>query len=182
MAQTEKTFPKEDHMPETATKAAAIDGPPQFLSFSHVSVPCRDLEEGIRFYTEVLGGKVRVKEPHFASIRIAGADVGIGAEGCSYVERGAEYPHFAFFAGGEQMLQMKEWLTRCGIPSTNFWTRGGVEALMFFRDPSGNLIELYCQNGFKGADKLPRGPARGHGKAVNVDDLYYEKWQLPARR
>ena len=34
----------------------------------------------------------------------------------------------------------------------------GVEALMFFRDPSGNLIELYCEKGFKGADKLPAAP------------------------
>lgn len=142
-------------MLETATKNAEVNGPPQFQSFSHVSVPCRDLEEGIHFYTQVLRGKVRVKEAHFALIRIAGTDIGIGTEGCSHVERGAEYPHFAFFAGGEEMLQMKDWLTRCGVPSTNFWTRMGVEALMFFRDPSNNIIELYCEKGFKGAAELP---------------------------
>jgi catechol 2,3-dioxygenase-like lactoylglutathione lyase family enzyme len=83
----------QEKMLETATKNAEVNGPPQFQSFSHVSVPCRDLEEGIRFYTQVLGGKVRVKEAHFALIRIAGTDIGIGTEGCSYVERGAEYPH-----------------------------------------------------------------------------------------
>lgn len=80
------------------------------------------------------------------------------------------------------MLQMKDWLASCGIPSTICWTRMGVEALMFFRDPSGNLIELYCEKGFKGADKLPRGPARGHGRTVNVDELYYEKWHVPDAR
>jgi catechol 2,3-dioxygenase-like lactoylglutathione lyase family enzyme len=132
----------EEYMLETASKTAGVDAPPQFERFHHVSIPCRDLEEGIRFYTEVMGGKLRVKEPHFASIRVSTADIGIGAEGCSYIERGAEYPHFAFHAGGEEMVQMKDWLTRCGIPSTIFWTRMGVEALMFFRDPSGNLIEL----------------------------------------
>jgi catechol 2,3-dioxygenase-like lactoylglutathione lyase family enzyme len=172
----------EEYMQENATKAAGLDGPPKFESFHHVSIPCRDLEEGIRFYTEVMGGRVRVKEPFFASIQVADAAIGIGAEGCSYVERSAEYPHFAFHAGGEEMLQMKDWLTRCGIPSTIFWTRMGVEALMFFRDPSGNLIEVYCEKGFKGADKLPRGPARGHGRTVNVDELYYDKWQTPASR
>jgi catechol 2,3-dioxygenase-like lactoylglutathione lyase family enzyme len=167
-------------MAEAAAKAPGIDAPPQLQSFHHVSIPCRDLEEGIRFYTEVMGGKVRVKEPHFASIRIAGADLGIGAEGCSYIERSAEYPHIAFHVGGDEMVQMREWLTRCGIPSTNFWTRMGVEALFFFRDPSGNLVELYCEKGFKGAADLPRGPARGHGRTVNVDTLYYDKWQAPA--
>ena len=138
-------------MPESATKTAGVDGPPKFDAFHHVSIPCRDLEEGIRFYTEVMGGRVRVKEPFFASIQVADAAIGIGAEGCSYVERSAEYPHFAFHAGGEELQQMKDWLKRCGIPSTIFWTRMGVEALMFFRDPSGNLIELYCEKGFKGA-------------------------------
>jgi catechol 2,3-dioxygenase-like lactoylglutathione lyase family enzyme len=167
-------------MLENATKPAGVDGPPQFDSFHHVSIPCRDLEEGIRFYTEVMGGKLRVKEPHFASIRVAGADIGIGAEGCSYVEHGAEYPHFAFHASGEGMLQWSEWLARCGIPTTNFWTRMGVEALMFFRDPSGNLVEVYCEKGFKGAQDLPRGPARGHGRTVDIEQLYYDKWQVPA--
>jgi catechol 2,3-dioxygenase-like lactoylglutathione lyase family enzyme len=169
----------EEYMPESATKTAGITGPPKFDAFHHVSIPCRDLEEGIRFYTEVMGGRVRVKEPFFASIQVSDAAIGIGAEGCSYVERSAEYPHFAFHAGGEELLQMKDWLKRCGIPSTIFWTRMGVEALMFFRDPSGNLIEVYCEKGFKGAQDLPRGPARGHGRTVNVDELYYDKWQVP---
>ena len=42
-------------MPETAVKVAENQGPPKFDKFHHVSIPCRDLEEGIRFYTEVMG-------------------------------------------------------------------------------------------------------------------------------
>lgn len=150
------------------------------LSFHHVSIPCRDLDEGIKFYIEVLGGKLRLREPKFASIRIAGADIGIGSDGCSYIQRGAEYPHFAFHVGGEEIVQMKEWLGRCGVPTTSLWTRGGVEALLFFRDPSGNLVELYCEKGCKGASEMPKGPARGHGVTIDVDKLYYDKWQVPA--
>jgi len=30
------------------------------------------------------------------------------------------------------------------------------------------------------SDKLPRGPARGHGTAVDIDALRYETWSLPA--
>ena len=74
---------------------------------------------------------------------------------------------------------MKEWLTRCGVPTSNYWTRSGVEALMFCRDPSGNMIEFYCERGVAGADKFPRGPARGHGTAVDIDKLRYTSWKLP---
>jgi catechol 2,3-dioxygenase-like lactoylglutathione lyase family enzyme len=158
-----------------------VSGPPAFLSFSHVSVPCRDLEEGKRFYVGVMGGKLRVDTPTFANIALCGVEIGIGNEGVTFLEPGTEYPHFAFFAGPEAMLAMKAWLTRCGIPSSDYWTRNGVETLMFFRDPSGNMIELFCERGFAGAADLPKGPPRGHGTTVDVDALRYDSWQLPAR-
>ncbi|HEX4114091.1 MAG TPA: VOC family protein [Stellaceae bacterium] len=157
-----------------------VDGPPKTgLTFSHVSVPCRDIAAGKRFYTAVLGGTVRVDTPDFVALRVFDTEIGIGSVGTTFVGHDSEYPHFAFFAGPGEMLRMKAWLTRCGIPTSNFWTRHGVEALMFFRDPSGNLIELFCEHGFTGADKLPRGPARGHGTAVDVTALHYRQWQVP---
>jgi catechol 2,3-dioxygenase-like lactoylglutathione lyase family enzyme len=157
-----------------------LTGPPKFLSFSHVSVPCRDLEEGKQFYTEVMGGEIAVwAPPTFAAFRIAGVDIGIGTEGCTFITPGTEYPHLAFFVGAEELVKMKEWLTSCHIPTSNYWTRGGIEALMFFRDPSGNLLELYCEHGFVGAKDLPHGPPRGHGVAVDVDALRYTAWKVP---
>jgi len=161
---------------------AAVQGPPKGLKFAHVSMPCRDLEEGIRFYGEVLGGELHVKTPTFASFRLGGVDVGIGIDGCTFISDSTEYPHFAFFANADELEQMRGWLGQCGVPTSNLWTRSGVEALMFFRDPSGNVIEIYCEKGFKGADAFPRGPARGHGTAVDIDKLRYDKWQLPTRR
>jgi catechol 2,3-dioxygenase-like lactoylglutathione lyase family enzyme len=160
-------------------RGQTVSGPPKFHAFAHVSMPCRDLEEGKRFYGKVMGGKLHVETPTFASFRICGVDVGIGSDGCTFLEPSTEYPHFAFFCGPDELVQMKAWLARCGIPSSNFWTRSGVEALMFFRDPSGNMIELYCERGFKGADTLPRGPARGHGTAVDIETLRYRDWKLP---
>jgi catechol 2,3-dioxygenase-like lactoylglutathione lyase family enzyme len=171
---------REGAMDGTKTEAR-LHGPAKLASFAHVSVPCRDLEEGKEFYGTVLGGTLRVDQPTFASFEIAGADVGIGNEGCTYLGPSAEYPHFAFFIGPDELVHMKAWLEQCGIPTSNFWTRRGIEALMFFRDPSGNMIELYCEKGFAGADRLPKGPPRGHGTAVDIDVLRYDRWNRPSR-
>jgi len=154
-------------------------GPATFDSMAHVSLPCRDVDEGIAFYVDVLGAEIRVNGPIFASFRIAGVNVGIGTKNCSFVEQSAEYPHLAFYVDAEALAHTKAWLTQCEIPTSAIWTRRGVEALMFFRDPSGNVIELLCRSGFKGADKLPRGTSAGHGVAVDIDELYYDTWKRP---
>ena len=128
----------------------------------------------------MLGGELALSVPTFAYVRICGVLVGMGSEGCSFMAPGSEYPHIAFYVTPEALVHMKRWLTHCGIPTSNFWTRHGVETLMFFRDPSGNVIELYCDKGFAGAECLPHGPPRGHGTAVDIDALYYDTWSLPA--
>ena len=162
------------------TQAAQVQGPPMFQSFAHVSLPCRDLEQGKTFYIGVMGGKLRVNTPTFCSINVCGTEIGIGNEGCTFIAPGSEYPHFAFYVGPKEIVQMKEWLARCGIPTSNFWTRSGVETLMFFRDPSGNMIELFCTGGVPGSDKFPKGPPRGHGTAVDIDALRYDTFSVPA--
>ena len=164
---------------DTSPPPAATAGPPRFNHLDHVSVPCRDLAEGIRFYRDVLGGEILVTESAFALFRIAGMRVGIGAAGCSFMTPRAEYPHIAFNVDAAALAGMKRWLDACGIPCSGFWTRKGIETLMFFRDPSGNVIELFCDEGFEGADDLPRGPARGHGITLDIDALAYSEWRVP---
>jgi catechol 2,3-dioxygenase-like lactoylglutathione lyase family enzyme len=154
-------------------------GPPVFDSFDHASLPCKDLDEAIQFYGKVLGGELLVKEDAFALFRLAGTRIGIGASGTTFMTKNAEYPHIAFTAGPETLAQTKGWLSSCGVPTSNFWTRKGIETLMFFRDPSGNVIELFCEKGFEGAADLPRGPARGHGITLDIDALRYTDWHLP---
>ena len=161
-----------------ATGEPKVQGPPTLSSFAHVSLPCRNLEEGMRFYVHVLGGELMFNVGDYAAIRIAGVQFGLGTEGCTFVEPRMEYPHVAFHVEAAEMMHMRRWLTRCGIPVSNLWTRTGVEALMFFRDPSKNLIELYCKTGMPGADRFPRGNARG-GDAVNTEAIYYTEWSLP---
>ena len=170
-----------DQIVASPTDESKTTGPPEFKCFDHVSLPCRDLEEGIRFYRDVLGGELVVQEEFFAMFRIAGTRIGISSAGCTFMTAGAEYPHMAFDAGPGALVQMKGWLTACGIPSSDFWTRKGVETLMFFCDPSGNVIELFCHEGYSGVSDLARGPARGHGVTLDVDALGYSTWQLPDR-
>ena len=159
--------------------ASKVTGPPRFNHLDHVSLPCRDLEEGIVFYRDVLGGQIVVTDPAFALFNIAGMRVGIGSVGCSFMTPHTEYPHIAFNAEAHALVEMKDWLSACGIPTSEFWTRRGVETLMFFRDPSGNVIELFCDGGHEGAADLPRGPSRGHGITIDIDALAYDTWRLP---
>ena len=162
-----------------AERNAGVAGPPRLDGIDHVSFPCRDLEEGIRFYRDVLGGKMLVREDAFALFEICGARFGIGSAGCTFIEPGTEYPHIGFACSADALVAMQNWLARCGIPTTNPWTRHGVEALLFFRDPSGNVIELFCHEGYEDAPNLPRGPARGHGITIDIDAISYSEWRLP---
>lgn len=157
-------------------------GPVKVGEFAHVSVPCRDLEEAFAFFVDVLGGEVRVNGPIFGEVRLGGINLGFGIKGTTFMQASTEYPHVAFYIGPDELLQMKAWLSECEIPTSNFWTRRGIEALMFFRDPSGNVYELYCPKGFKGAENLPRGPSAGHGVAVDIDAIRYDTWRRPAVR
>src|ERR1700759_2231600 len=99
----------------TEEREKTVSGPPKALTFAHVSVPCRDLAEGKLFYSKVLGGEMHVDTPTFASFRLGGVDVGIGTDGCPFLEPSTEYPHFAFFCGPDELAQMKEWLGGLGI-------------------------------------------------------------------
>jgi catechol 2,3-dioxygenase-like lactoylglutathione lyase family enzyme len=157
-------------------------GPVPLGKFEHVSVPCRDLEEATCFFIDVLGGELRVSTPIFAEVRLGGALVGFGTKGTTYMQPSTEYPHVGFVVGPDELARMKAWLGQCGIPTSNYWTRHGVEALMFFRDPSGNVFELVCPKGFPGAESFPRGPAAGHGITVDVDAIRYDEWKRPPKR
>lgn len=160
-------------------RSGSVAGPPRLDGIDHVSFPCRDLDEGIRFYRDVLGGNMLVREDAFALFEICGARIGIGSAGCTFIEPGTEYPHIGFACSADAFVAMQNWLAACGIPTTDPWTRKGVETLLFFRDPSGNVIELFCHEGYEDAPNLPRGPARGHGITIDIDAISYSEWRLP---
>ena len=154
-------------MPESAS--------PKLGAFNHASIPVRDLKEAKRFYTEVLGGEVILdSNPGFAEVRVGGAIIGLSEQKAGWTGPDAEYPHYAFTMAGEDFYPFIEKLKARGVPTHQPWTRHGVEALMYFRDPSGNLLELYCERGVKDADKLPRSVKGGGNLVIDFAALNYD--------
>jgi catechol 2,3-dioxygenase-like lactoylglutathione lyase family enzyme len=166
---------------DRSTNAAEL-GPGPIGTFNHVSVPCRDLEEATCFFVDVLGGELRIATPIFAEVWVGGMNIGYGTQGTTFMQPSAEYPHIAFYIDAPDLIRMKAWLTQCEIPTSNYWTRHGVEALMYFRDPSGNVFEFYCPEGMPGAADFPRGLAAAHGTAVDIDAIRYTTWKRPATK
>lgn len=132
-----------------------LDSRPHFERLNHVSLSVRDLEASKQFYAEVLGGRLILELPTFAEVLVAGIVIGMSSARGQRAQPDAEYPHFAFEIASDQFLPMKRWLESNGVKTHDLWTRGGVEALMYFKDPSGNLIEIYCPQ-YKNADALPK--------------------------
>ncbi len=144
-------------------------------TFNHASIPVRDLEEAKRFYSKVLGGEnVRNLASGFAEVEVGGATIGLSQQKGGWTGRDAEYPHYAFTMAPEEFYPFVEHLKACGVSTHEPWTRHGVEALMYFRDPSGNLLELYCPQGLKDADKLPRSVKAGGNLRIDFAALNYE--------
>lgn len=146
--------------------------------FNHMTIPVRDMYEGKRFLTEVLGGDVVLELPDHITVAVGGAQIGMAPTAGGWTAYDAEFPHYAFFVNPEDMVPLQERLDLYGVPTHDIWTRNGIEALMYFRDPSGNLLELYCKNGFKDVDKLPRGGAGGD-YTIDFAALNYDHWKDP---
>jgi catechol 2,3-dioxygenase-like lactoylglutathione lyase family enzyme len=151
-------------------KQALHDGQPRFSGMSHVSVPCRDLAESKLFYSRVLGGTLVHEIPGFVEYRIEDIIFGLSEQGGGWTGVDDEYPHYAFYIDGQNYELMKRWLDREGVP--NYPYRRGETALIYFRDPSGNLFELYCEKGYQGIEALPQAPRRG-GPAIDFRALNY---------
>jgi len=146
---------------------------PSFTAMAHVSLPVRDLAEAKRFYTEVMGGRLILDLPEFAEVMLAGMIVGFSAHKGQRQAPDTEFPHIAFYIESAQFVPMKRWLEEHGVPTHELWTRNGTEGLMYFKDPSGNLFEIYCSR-YDGADRLQRGGARGGEGVVDLTSLNYE--------
>jgi catechol 2,3-dioxygenase-like lactoylglutathione lyase family enzyme len=154
---------------------------PQIQSLAHLSVPCHDVELSRRFFIEVMGGApISTSDPTtFTEVRVAGAIIGLSTRSGVPTGRDAEYPHYAFYADAENFLPMIDWLKVNGVVTPGPWSRDGKKGLMYFRDPSGNLFEIYCGKDLPQAANFPRGAKQGGSYVTDYASLFYD-WQGPA--
>ena len=76
---------------------------PRFSGMSHVSLPCRDLEESKIFYGQVMGGELVHEIPGFVEYRIEDIIVGLSEQSEGWTAAEAEYPHYAFYISGAEL-------------------------------------------------------------------------------
>lgn len=157
-----------------AEPAPAREPGPAYLS--HVSLPVRNRAEAIRWFQQALGAEIALENPTFTEVRVGGMVFGLSEQRGGWTALDAEFPHYGFEVAPENVLPLKARLEAAGVKTHPLWTRHGVEALMYFRDPSGNLFEMYCTQGFEGADTLPRPPGWGGDFRPPIADLGYD-WQ-----
>ena len=159
-------------------KGAALDAgevlaKPRFTAFAHASIFCRDLEQAKRFFTKVIGGELIHDVDGFAEVKVAGIIIGFTERPGQPTGRNAEYPHYAFFVAPEDFLPMFAWLRQNGVTTSEPWTRDGIKGLLYFRDPTGNLFEMYCPK-LKEAGSFARGAKQGGDYTVDFAGLNYQ--------
>lgn len=138
----------------------------------------RDLDEAVRFWTSIFDAHVLWvnHSAHFGEVRVAGIIIGFAEGEPGATGHGEEYPHWGFTVEPSAMRPLQHRLHAFGVPTSDIWTRRQVEALMYFRDPSGNLLEFYCPQGFDGVADLPLGVFGGGTYEPDLFALHYDTW------
>ncbi len=140
---------------------------------SHVSLPCRDLEASKIFYAEVMGGTPVHTTTGFVEYRIEDIVIGLSEQPEGWSGPQDEYPHYAFFVEPEDFLPMVARLRQNGVTTSEPWTRDGTKGLLCFRDPAGNLFEMYCPK-LNEAAFFVRGAKQGGNYTVDFAGLNYD--------
>jgi metallothiol transferase len=131
-------------MASPSTSPAQQSTGPTPTAFNHLSVPVKDVKQSIRFFMEVLGAEWVQERETFAEVRCGKMIIGLSKQPGGWTAPDAEFPHYGFEIAPEDMWPLKARIESHGVPTHDIWTRNGYTGLMYFRDPSGNLFELYC--------------------------------------
>src|SRR3712207_3048723 len=143
--------------------------PPQ-TRVGHVHLKVSDLDRAIRFYADVLGFELQFRLPSGAAFLSAGGyhhHIGLN----TWESLGAEPPppghtglyHTAFlYPDRKSLAQALRRVMDAGIVITGKADHGVSEAV-YFKDPDGNGVEIYCD---RPQAEWPRTP-EGKVAAVN---------------
>lgn len=121
----------------------------------HLAFPVRDLDEARRFYVDVLGCREGRSSERWIDFDFYGhqivahrvEDSGANAGANPVDGHNVPVPHFGIVLAMDDWEALATRLTAQGIefpipPTVRFRGQPGEQATMFFRDPSGNAIEM----------------------------------------
>jgi extradiol dioxygenase family protein len=124
------------------------------LSPFHLAFPVRDIAEAQAFWGGTMGCPEGRSAPDWVDFDFYGHQIvahlapGRQAEASNPVDgHDVPVPHFGIVLGMEEWRALAERLTAAGVafaiePHIRFEGQAGEQATMFFRDPSGNAIEM----------------------------------------
>jgi catechol 2,3-dioxygenase-like lactoylglutathione lyase family enzyme len=146
------------------------DAPLHLVSLSHTTVPVRDRYKAAQFYVAVLGAEVhheshpdRVKEGKARALQVglrlcSGLEFDLFEQSYGQPKWDQSHPHHAFNVAPDSMDKWAAHLRKWGVPFAGPMTReGSGNAEIYFNDPDGNHLELYCV-GYPDTASLPKGP------------------------
>ena len=115
--------------------------------------------------------------PDHVTVVVGGVEIGQSTTDRGWTAPDAEYPHYTLLVKPADLLPLKERLESFGVPTHEIWTRNGTDAAMYFRSPSGNLWEFYCESGYGGP--VRKGISAGGTYSPDVKSLNYSTWKDP---
>ena len=122
------------------------------LYIAHVAVPCRDLAEAARWYSEVLGAQpVRMLKDRVTFSFGGVLQLVCHLERRASVENPRAYPrhHGLTFLRMEDFARMKQHVQKLGVkflvrPAVRFQNSAHEHQTFMVADPSGNVVEFKC--------------------------------------
>lgn len=112
----------------------------------HLSVPVRELEEAVVFYTTTLGAQIGRRTEEFADALVFGAQVTLQHDPAGVTDPMPRTRHFGATLAWEQWERITAGLvgTSMVVEDLTISYRGETieQGKMMIKDPSGNLIEI----------------------------------------
>ena len=83
-------------MASPSTREAQDAAEPTPAGFNHLSLPVKDVDQSVRFFTEVLGAEWVMGQEAFAEVRCGGMIIGLSRQPGGWTAPDAEFPHYGF--------------------------------------------------------------------------------------